>query len=395
MTFQLIVHLFIQPGQRDAFRAYEGRALQIARRHGGELVTAFRPVGSEADTPDEIHHLRFPSEVEFENFVSDPEREELAELRKQAIRNQRVFRAEHEVSYDEFFEHLDTTVAHSFDETVLELGAEPSEWLNEPTFVLPEEAVEVHPAQGTTDIDTATQITRYPAEKRLSRLVLEWQKNRDKRVVFAHTYLLMTTNMMEALDSGEYKDSIWVRRLLERFAGYYLEALDRSEQAGYSAPPVWRVAFQVAANPSSTTVQNLLLGVNTHINHDLVLTLIDVLKDEWRDHSAAQRQARYADHTYVNQVIARTMEATQHEIIGRYSPLLDVLNKVSFNMDFVVISKLINQWREQVWNHAALYLNLTNRDQRHRLLQQVEFTALRRADIIMLKQGPFKMSGLL
>ena len=73
----------------------------------------------------------------------------------------------------------------------------------------------------------------------------------------------------------------------------------------------------------------------------------------------------------MNQVIARTMEATQQEIIGRYSPMLDALNKVSFNMDFIVISHLISQWRQQVWHQAADYLDLRDLDQRHRVLQRV------------------------
>ncbi len=392
MASTYIIHYFIQEGMEKAFQAHQSRLLTAARWHGGEIVAAFRPVQETPETPDEIHILRFPSPQAYDSFASDPEQASLRDQIESTLRKMAIFRSESELPY----EHSLATVV-STDLKPIELPKEePTQILeNTPTYIIPSEPEAGHPAQQPQYIDTVISDTGNPAQKALSRLVLKWQKDRDKRVVFAHTYLLMTTNMMEALDQGEYHDAGWVRRLLERFASYYFNALEHYENAWFSTPPVWRVAFQVAENPQTTTAQHLLLGINAHINHDLVLTLIDMLKDEWAGLSPDQKQQRYDDHTHVNQVIAGTMEATQQEIVSRYSPILDALNKVSFHLDFIVVSQLINHWRERVWNHAAAYLDQEDRDQQHRLLQNVEYMALRRADVIMLKQGPFKMKALI
>jgi len=43
------------------------------------------------------------------------------------------------------------------------------------------------------------------------------------------------------------------------------------------------------------TVQNLILGVNAHINYDLVLATADMLEPEWSQLDEERRQARHDD----------------------------------------------------------------------------------------------------
>jgi hypothetical protein len=89
---------------------------------------------------------------------------------------------------------------------------------------------------------------------------------------------MMTGNMLSALEAGEFHDPAWVTRLLGSFSGLYFDALDKHEQSPLMTPHVWRVAFEVAANPEAFAVQHLLLGVNAHINYDLGAALVAVLR---------------------------------------------------------------------------------------------------------------------
>ena len=99
--FLIVAHLYIHPGQQTTFRAYESQALACFRRHGGEVLTAFRPRAdaSGKPTPDEIHVLRIGSEEQFAAFRADLALQALADLRTQAIARTEIFLSQETVVY--------------------------------------------------------------------------------------------------------------------------------------------------------------------------------------------------------------------------------------------------------------------------------------------------------
>ncbi|HTP10506.1 MAG TPA: DUF5995 family protein, partial [Anaerolineae bacterium] len=109
-----------------------------------------------------------------------------------------------------------------------------------------------------------------PVLSRMTTLVDQWEAAHDRRAIFLGCYRLMTRNMLDAIEAGRFHDGAWVARLLERFADYYFAALERFEQDESSAPVVWKLAFDATRDEKVMTLQHLLLGVNAHINHDLV-----------------------------------------------------------------------------------------------------------------------------
>ena len=54
-------------------------------------------------------------------------------------------------------------------------------------------------------------------------------------------------------------------------------ALHAYENHSSDAPEVWQLAHSAAIDPHITALQKLLLGVNAHINYDLVLTVASQL----------------------------------------------------------------------------------------------------------------------
>jgi hypothetical protein len=93
----MTVHLFGYPGIPGGFREYEMKALDIFRRHGGEVIVAYAPIqmgggrGEAGETPDEIQVLRIPDRDRFDAFMQDPERMGMAEERARVIRKTEVF----------------------------------------------------------------------------------------------------------------------------------------------------------------------------------------------------------------------------------------------------------------------------------------------------------------
>jgi len=86
--FYVVAQLYIYPGKEAEFREYETQALHIARKHGGELICAFRPECADQsdDSPTEVHVLRFASRVIFDLFKTDPEHAVIADWRADVIR---------------------------------------------------------------------------------------------------------------------------------------------------------------------------------------------------------------------------------------------------------------------------------------------------------------------
>ena len=346
MAVVLVIHYYIRAGGAKGFQKYEAQALELFQRHGGEVVANFTPAQENQDhTPGRIHVLRIHSAAAYNAYAHDPAMRELRQRFAGAVRQ------------------IETFSSHSLSE-------------HEP------------------GLHTVVSGKRISVDQKMRALRENWEAAQDRRAIFAHLYLLMTGNMLQALQAGEFHDKVWVRTLLETFAGYYFKALEKFEEAWFTAPPVWRVAFEAAQDPQVTTIQHLLLGMNAHITHDLVFTLIDMLEPEWEQITPANKKARYHDHMHVNEVIARTVDVVQDQIIAQHAPVLDALGPVYRNFDEWVVSKLVQKWRGQVWNQAIEYLEFSHFDDKNRVRQQVEYIALRRTDLILLKRGPFKMPAL-
>ena len=222
---------------------------------------------------------------------------------------------------------------------------------------------------------------------RMQSLIDHWQETGDERVVFLQCYRLMTANVLSAVNEQAFRNPQWVSRLLHRFADYYFAALAAYEQQPQHTPAVWRVAFDAARSAQQKPLQNLILGVNAHINYDLVLTLVDMLQEDWHRLDAAERAGRYRDHCHVNDVIGLTIDTVQDQVIEPSSPPMAILDAALGPLDEWLTSSLISHWREEVWQNALRYLAATRSAEQETLRRQIEAITLKRAKAIQLSGG--------
>lgn len=221
--------------------------------------------------------------------------------------------------------------------------------------------------------------------QRMQDHIRRWEETGDRRAVFLRCYSMMTENMLNAVARGEFQDPPWVNRLLHHFADYYFAALEAYEQDPATAPPVWQMAHDCCQSPHLKALQNLLLGVNAHINYDLVFAVSDVLQDEWEALAPQQREVRYADHCKVNVIIAQTVDSVQDQVIERYDPEMDLVDRLMGSLDEWLISRLIASWREQVWQNAIDRV-VASQAERALLAQKVEKACLEVAESILFKR---------
>jgi hypothetical protein len=224
---------------------------------------------------------------------------------------------------------------------------------------------------------------RERAPRAMEQQIRRWEQRGDRRAIFLGCYLLMTRNMMQAMDRGHFDDGIWVSSLLHHFAAYYFDALNRYEEDHPSTPLVWRGAHQAAAASETPAHQNLLLGVNAHINYDLALALVDALENEWPRLSPERRRTRRRDHNRVNQIIGETVDSVQDQVLERYQPSMDLVDKLMGPLDEWLASRLIAGWRDSVWEVAVEMLEAAGEEEREEIRRRVEADTLKRARRIL------------
>lgn len=220
--------------------------------------------------------------------------------------------------------------------------------------------------------------------EQMQSLIARWRLAQDPRATFLRCYHMMTTNVVAAVEGGQFHDPPWVAHLLHHFATYYFAALDKYEQAKVDTPAVWLDAFERTSRAGHSSLQNLMLGVNAHINYDLVLALVDMLQTEWGALPAEGRQHRYQDHCQINTIIGATIDGVQDQIIEPDSMPMVIVDGVLGPIDEWLTSRLITHWREEVWLHALHLLAEDDRQEREKYLRLIERKTLKRAEAITL-----------
>jgi hypothetical protein len=217
----------------------------------------------------------------------------------------------------------------------------------------------------------------------MDALVTQWEARGDRRAIFLACYALMTRNMLRAVDERRFQDPVWVNRFIHDFAAYYFVALAGYDGGRPDVPGVWRRAHDLTRDPAITAIQNLMMGINAHINYDLVFTLVDLLQPEWPDLDADRRGQRYADYIHVNAIIGETIDAVQDSVVERYAQMMDVVDRVLGPLDEWCTNRLICNWRNDVWQQAMDILQSPDLPTQLDTRQRVEATALQRIDLVL------------
>ena len=240
------------------------------------------------------------------------------------------------------------------------------------------------------ELSTAYQPRREPPVidssvlDRMQAMLQTWEQAADPRAVFLSCYRLMTRNVQQAIQAGEFQDGVWVGAFLHRFADYYFDAVEADARREPDTPAVWRRTLDAARQRETAPVQNLLLGVNAHINYDLVLTLVETLEPEWAQLSPAQREQRQSDHDHINDIIGRTVDGVQDQVLDRYTSWMDLVDRVFGPLDEWMVSRVISHWRTRDWAYAMRWLETSGAEARDELRRRLEDSTLRLADVILL-----------
>ncbi|HEY0733361.1 MAG TPA: DUF5995 family protein [Herpetosiphonaceae bacterium] len=178
-----------------------------------------------------------------------------------------------------------------------------------------------------------------------------YRQQRDRRAIFVTAYLVITDAIRRGIAERRFADNEWAARYAISFANLYRQALLDFERQNLAAvPKAWRIAFETASGNHSLALQDLVLGINAHINHDLALALAEVTIDP-------NRGQRYADHNAVNLVLRAAVDQLQQQICRVYAPILTVLDLAGGNLDEELASFSVAKARESAWIAAVSLAN--------------------------------------
>jgi hypothetical protein len=215
----------------------------------------------------------------------------------------------------------------------------------------------------------------------MTRRWLALHRAGDWRAVFARTYLKTTEQLLEATRiPGAFHNPDWVVSIDCEFAHRYFSAIDCWD-AGGTCPWPWRLAFHGATRKNTFAFQDILLGMNAHINYDLPYSLHATIPDGL---SIAQLAAYREDNDQLNRVLAQIVNLIQAEIRSDYDPGLTLVDLGLGNVDEGQGARLIRIWRERSWSHFLL-LHGTRGDPeaRREVDQLIERTAIEYALLLL------------
>lgn len=211
----------------------------------------------------------------------------------------------------------------------------------------------------------------------LTELEGAFRASGDDRAIFVTAYRRMTLGIAMRLDGDFFTDTEWVREYLVEFGEDYRTALVDWERGDrQQLPDAWELSFAKAESNEALVLQDLILGVSAHINHDLPFALETVGVD--RD-----RSRKYNDHTRVNRIIAKVIDAVQNGVVNYYSRSLGHLDAFLGPVDETLTHFSLAKAREHAWSHGVALSNASNPDERRRLHSKIDDAAETIARIVL------------
>ena len=179
----------------------------------------------------------------------------------------------------------------------------------------------------------------------LDKIIERAKEMRSRVGFFAALYRQVTLKIKQGMSEGFFDDNPRMNEFEARFANRYFGALDTYTQGG-RPPKSWKVAFEAAEQPDSIIVQHLLLGINAHVNFDLGVAAAQTSPGD-------ELPSLRSDFDKINDILSNILDSVQ-QVIGKFSPWMDILDKVGGRTDEAIANFSIAKARQEAWEQAEL-----------------------------------------
>jgi len=191
-----------------------------------------------------------------------------------------------------------------------------------------------HPA---TDIDQVLQL--------LDGIIADCKARRDPLGYFPALYRQVTLTVKQGIATGYFDDGPRMDRFDAQFANRYFAAYEAWTSGG---PPsqCWQVAFSGMRSGNLIILQDLLVGINAHINLDLGVVTGETFQ-------GAALQSFHDDFNKINQILSTLLPKVE-TTVGDFSPLLGILSRIGGQDVIEALDFSMDAARDDAWMHAML-----------------------------------------
>jgi Family of unknown function (DUF5995) len=134
-------------------------------------------------------------------------------------------------------------------------------------------------------------------------------------------------------------------------------------------PPAWRIAFETARDGEVLGAQDMLLGINAHVQNDMPFVLAQL---QLRTHKGTPRKP---DHDKVNEVLASGYERVISAVRERYDASMGTTNPPGVPADDVAGLEMVREWRENIWRNAEKLVNAKSDEERAQVAADIQSNA--------------------
>lgn len=192
-----------------------------------------------------------------------------------------------------------------------------------------------------TNIDEVLEI--------LDTIIADATASSDRLGYFAALYRQVTLEVRKGIQQGFFDDGPRMDRLDATFASRYFAAHDAWKTGG-EITRSWKVAFTAMETPSSIILQDLLVGINAHINLDLGIAAAETCP-------GSDIQGLHGDFFKINQILANLIQPVE-DVVARFSPLIGLLERVGGKDAAEVLNFSMDAARDDAWRHAVMLAHL-------------------------------------
>lgn len=179
----------------------------------------------------------------------------------------------------------------------------------------------------------------------LDGIIADAKASNSRLGFFAALYRQVTLEVQRGIERGFFANGPRMDRFDTTFANRYFAALT-AWQAGGAPTRSWKVAFTAMENPEKIILQDLLVGMNAHINLDLGIAAAQICPGD-------AIQDLQGDFFKINQILAALIQGVE-AVIGRFSPLINLLERIGRKDAAEVLSFSMDVARQDAWNHAVI-----------------------------------------
>jgi len=200
----------------------------------------------------------------------------------------------------------------------------------------------------------------------LSKLELQFCDQRDRRGVFVSAYLLITMTLHDWIQWQRFLENDLVACYIVAFANKYRQALENYEaDARAAVPQAWLQSFEASIAGESSIIQDLLLGINAHINHDLPHAVLESGLNVRCDRS-------YRDHVAINEALKVATPLVRQRIAALHRRRFVVVNWLSGWAIDHAVANCFARIRKNSWQRALALDAATDPQQRVLLEHRID-----------------------